>query len=47
MVADVQQLQGLCERMHEEAFLPLTQEDFGISIRFSCKHWVSFAETPF
>jgi hypothetical protein len=30
MVADVQQLQGLCERMDEEAFLPLTHEDFGV-----------------
>ena len=30
MVADLRQLQGLCERMDEEAFLPLTQEDFGI-----------------
>lgn len=28
--SDVQQLQGLCERMDEEAFLPFSQEDFGI-----------------
>lgn len=98
MTADVLQLQGLCERMDEEAFLPFTQEDygienakkilnyyqivnkvadklihemgastkgvratpqfggfsrylklggFGISIRFSCDHWIKFAETPF
>lgn len=30
MVADVRQLEGLCERMDAEAFLPFTQEDFGV-----------------
>jgi len=98
LVGDLQQLQGLCETMDENAFSPFTPEDFGvdkaqriinyysivdkvsaeminrlgastkglkatpqryeysrylslsgfgISVKFSCKHWIEFAETPF
>lgn len=95
---DLQQLQGLCERMDTIAFIPYKPEDFGvenakrilsfyhivddvseimtkemgattkglratpqygeysrymslkgygISVKYSCKHWLTFAETPF
>lgn len=98
LVGDLQQPQGLCDRMDEDAFIPFTPEDFGIlqvkrmmsfygivdklaammidelgastkglratpqhfeytlyltykgygvAVKYSCKHWVNFAETRF
>ncbi len=31
LVGDLQQLQGLCDEMDEQAFLPFTPEDFGVN----------------